>query len=108
MAFVAFVLGSLAALAGVIGLVAPGMLVAIVSMLHGSFGLALATVTRLLLGAALVVSAASSRAPSLFRALGIAIFVLGLLTPLIGVARFDAILDAWATLPRWRVRLWSL
>jgi hypothetical protein len=42
-----------------------------------------------------------------FRALGAAIFALGLLTPLIGVERFDSLLEWWAALHPWRARTWS-
>lgn len=107
MALVAFILGSLTALAGVVGLVAPGLLAGLVGTLTGPLGLGLAAATRLLLGAALVVAAPASRAPTFFRVLGIVIFALGILTPLIGVARFDALLHAWTAMPRWRMRLWS-
>jgi hypothetical protein len=107
MAFLAFILGSLLALTGAVGVVAPGVLATLASMLHGPFALGLATVLRLVLGAALVVAAPPSRAPTFFRGLGVTIFTLGLLTPLIGVARFDAIIDEWTTLTPWRMRLWS-
>jgi hypothetical protein len=107
MAFIAFILGVVTALAGAVGVVAPGVLTALASALHGPLGLALATTIRITLGAALFVAAPASRAPALFRALGVGIFAVGVLTPLIGVARFDAILDWWATLDGWRLRLWS-
>lgn len=107
MAFVAFILGSLTALIGVIGVIAPSVLAAMASALHGPLGLALATTIRLLLGAALFVAAPASRAPLAFRALGAATFAVGLLTPLIGVTRFDALLDWWATLDPILARTWS-
>jgi hypothetical protein len=107
MAFVAFILGSLTALAGAVGFVAPGVLAAVVSALHGPLGLTLATVLRLTLGAALFLAAPASRAPLVFRALGAVTFGIGLLTPLIGVARFDTILDWWATLDPPVARMWS-
>ena len=107
MAFVAFILGSVTALAGFVGLIAPGVLGAIALALKGPIGLVLATVIRLTLGAALVVAAPASRAPMAFRALGAAIFAVGLLTPLIGVERFDALLEWWATLGPWTARSWS-
>ncbi len=107
MAFVAFILGSLTALAGAIGVVAPGVLAALASAFHGPLGLTLATAIRLVLGAALFTAAPASRAPLAFRALGAAILVVGLLTPLMGVARFDNLLDWWATLDPLVARTWS-
>lgn len=107
MAFVAFILGSLTALAGAVGVIAPALLAAVANALHGPLGLALAAALRLVLGTALFVAAPQSRAPFVFRALGAAIFAIGLLTPLIGVARFDALLDWWTTLDPLVARAWS-
>jgi hypothetical protein len=107
MAFVAFILGSVTALAGAVGLVAPHALGAVVTALHGLLGLALAAAIRLVLGAAMFVAAPASRAPLAFRALGVVTFAVGLLTPLIGVTRFDALLDWWTTLDPLLARTWS-
>ena len=107
MAFVAFILGALTAIAGFVGVITPGVLGAIALALRGPIGLALATTIRLALGAALFVAAPASRAPLAFRALGAAIFTVGLLTPLIGVERFDAVLEWWAALGPWTSRAWS-
>ncbi len=107
MAFVAFILGSLTALAGAVGLVAPGTLAGWVGALHGPLGLALAALLRLVLGAAMFVAAPTSRAPLVFRALGAVTFAVGLLMPLVGVARFDALLDWWTTLDPLIARTWS-
>jgi hypothetical protein len=107
MAFIAFTLGMLTALAGAVGLVAPGMLASLAAALHGPLGLLLATVVRLLLGASLFLAAPGSRAPLAFRMLGVATFAVGCLTPLIGVARFDSLLDWWAALPPMVSRTWS-
>jgi hypothetical protein len=107
LAFVAFILGTLTALAGVVGVVAPGALGALALAFRGPLGLGLAAAIRLLLGAALFVAAPASRAPLAFRALGAAVFVAGVLTPCIGVERFDALLEWWAALSPWTARTWS-
>ena len=107
MAFIAFTLGALTAIIGTIGIVLPDWLAALATALHGPLGLAIAAALRLLLGAALFVAAPQSRAPLVFRALGAATFAVGLLTPLIGAARFDALLDWWAALDPWVARTWS-
>jgi len=107
MALVAFVLGALTALAGLIGVVAPGVLGALALAVRGPLGLGLAATLRVLLGAALFVAAPASRAPLVFRALGAAIFVVGMLTPFIGVERFDGLLEWWAALGPWTARTWS-
>jgi hypothetical protein len=107
MAFIAFTLGTLTLVIGTIGVVVPAWLAALATAFHGPFGLALAAGLRLLLGAALFVAAPQSRAPLVFRALGALTFALGLLMPLMGVARFDALLDWWTTLDPWIARAWS-
>lgn len=107
MAFIAFTLATLTAIAGTIGVVLPSWLAALTVAFHGPLGLAVAAGLRLLLGAALFDAAPRSRAPLAFRALGALTFAIGLLTPLIGVARFDALLDWWATLDPWIARTWS-
>lgn len=107
MAFIAFVLGTLTALAGLVGLVAPGVLGGLALAFRGPLGLGLAAAIRLTLGAALFLAAPASRAPFAFRALGAAIFVVGVLTPFIGVERFDALLEWWAALHPGTARTWS-
>ena len=107
MAFVAFTLGCLTALVGVVGVFAPSVLATLTGMFHGPLGLALAALLRLVLGAALFVAAPQSRAPFVFRLLGAVTFAVGLLTPLIGVERFDALLDWWAALDPWVARTGS-
>jgi len=107
MAFVAFILGSLTALAGTIGLFAPNVLASMTTAFYGLLGLTLAAVIRLVLGAALFVAAPDSRAPLVFRALGAVMFGVGLLTPLIGVERFDDLIDWWAALDPLIARTWS-
>src|SRR5690349_21367419 len=107
MAFIAFTLGMLTALGGAVGIVAPNMLGAMTSAFHGPLGLGLATVLRLLLGASLFLAAPASRAPLAFRALGAVTFAVGCLTPLIGVARFDSLIDWWVALDPAVARTWS-
>lgn len=107
MAFVAFILGSLTAIVGTFGIFAPSVLATMTSAFHGLLGLTIAATIRLVLGAALFVAAPDSRAPLVFRALGVVTFIVGLLTPLIGVERFDDLLDWWAALDPLLARTWS-
>jgi len=105
-AFVAFLLGLLMAGLGGIGLLAPSALAAMALALRGPLGLALASALRLVLGAAMFVAAPTSRAPALFRVLGALTFAVGLLMPLIGVTRFDGLLDWWTGLGPVVTRVW--
>ncbi|MCC6763503.1 MAG: hypothetical protein IT293_02475 [Deltaproteobacteria bacterium] len=107
MAFIAFTLGTLTLVIGTIGVVVPSWIAALAIVLHGPFGLGLAAAVRLALGAALFMAAPQSRAPVAFRALGAVTFAAGILTPFMGVERFDALLDWWAALDPWLARTWS-
>ncbi|MCC6849856.1 MAG: hypothetical protein IT294_15235 [Deltaproteobacteria bacterium] len=107
MAFIAFTLGTLTLVIGTIGAVVPSWLAALATAFHGPFGLLVAALVRLVLGAALFAAAPQSRAPLAFRTLGAATFAVGLLTPLMGVERFDALLDWWVALDPWLARTWS-
>ena len=107
MAFIAFASSIVIAGLGTIGLVAPSVLASMALAMHGPLGLALASILRIVLGAALFVAAPASRAPLAFRVLGALTFGVGLLTPLIGVARFNTLLDWWAALDPLITRIWS-
>ena len=56
---------------------------------------------------ALFLAAPASRAPFAFRVLGAVTFAVGCLTPLIGVARFDSLIDWWVALDPALARTWS-
>jgi hypothetical protein len=106
-AFLAFVLSLLIAALGALGMVAPRALVAVATTFGGAPGLLLATALRLALGAALWVAAPRSRAPLLFRALGAAFLFVGALTPLMGVARYDAAVAWFAAQSALTTRVWA-
>jgi hypothetical protein len=109
MAFIAFILGSLTALAGAVGLLTPGALAAMASALHGPFGLTLAAIIRLALGASLFLAAPTSRAPLVFRALGALVRGRPADAAHRSVARLrrDPRLVAWHSIGGDRLRTWS-
>ena len=107
MAMVALVLSLFVAAVGALGVVSPAKLLGLVRRFQSPAGLYGAAVFRILLGAALFVSATASRAPGTVRVAGAIIFVSGLVTPFFGVERFTRILDWWSTRGPVFLRIWA-
>ena len=107
MALVAFILSLTIALVGGVGVIAPTVVAALMAALHGPLGLVLVASLRLVLGTTLFIAAPASRAPLVFRALGVVTFATGMFTPLIGVERFDNLLAWWTTQDSPLVRTWA-
>lgn len=107
MAFVALTLSLVIAILGAVGIVVPTVLVAVSRPFLTPAGLYAAAVLRLVLGAALFVSAPASRAPRTLRILGVVIVVGGLVTPLIGVERARAIVAWWSDQGTALLRIWA-
>jgi hypothetical protein len=92
---------------GVTGLLSPQRLLAVVARAQLQLGLYLIAGFRLLMGTALLLAAPSSRAPLYLQVLGGLSVISGIVTPFVGVRRFEAILAWWERRPPWAVRLWS-
>ena len=107
MAFVAFAICLLIAAVGAVGILSPDGLVGIVRRFQTPTGLYVAAALRLVLGAALFVSAPGSRAPETLHVLGVLIIVAGLITPLFGIERFRKLLDWWSSLGGGFLRAWG-
>jgi hypothetical protein len=97
MAFLAFVLSLAIAALGAVGVVAPSVLLALVTHMRSPLGLYVAAALRVVLGTALYLAAPRSRAPLLFHALGALTVVAGLALPFLGIERFDALLGWWTS-----------
>lgn len=108
MTLLAFTIGLLIALLGAVGMFSPARLIELVRRFQSPTGIWVAAGIRLVLGVALYVAAPASRAPEAIRALGVFVFVAGLITPLFGVERFRRILDWWAGLGPLVHRVWGL
>ena len=93
---------------GMTGLVVPDRLLELVARAASTLGLYVIAGIRVLLGIALLASANASRAPAYLQILGLVAIVAGLITPLFGVARFEAILAWWRKWNPIVVRLWSV
>lgn len=107
MAFVALAICLLIAGLGACGVFSPDALVRTVRRFQTPTGLYVAAALRLVLGAALFVSAPDSRAPGALSVLGVLIIVAGLITPFFGVERFRRMLDWWASLGAGFLRAWG-
>ncbi|OGL29919.1 MAG: hypothetical protein A3G44_08385 [Candidatus Rokubacteria bacterium RIFCSPLOWO2_12_FULL_73_47] len=104
---VALVLSLLVAALGALGVVAPARLVGVVRRLESPGGLYAAAALRVVLGVALVLTAPTSRAPEVVRLLGAVIVVAGLVTPLVGVARFRRLREWWSARGPIFMRVWA-
>ncbi|MBI2206252.1 MAG: hypothetical protein HYU41_20655 [Candidatus Rokubacteria bacterium] len=107
MRVVTAVLTTFVATVGAVGVVAPARLLALVRSFGTPVGLWTAAVIRLVLGTALFVVAPESRAPDALRVIGILIFVSGVVTPFVGVARLRRILGWWSARPATFQRAWA-
>lgn len=107
MSFVVAVAGALLFLIGLVGVVSPAALAAVVSRWQSPAGLHLAAGIRVLLGIAFLVAAAESRSPVFLRVMGWLLIVTGALTPLLGLRRFEALLEWWKRQPALFRRSWA-
>jgi hypothetical protein len=108
MSLVAGVSGVLIIAVGALGVVSPPRLLALVARSQSQRGLYVLAAIRVIIGAALFLAAAGSRAPALLHILGVISVVAGVATPFFGVHRFQAVLGWWSLRPAVVLRLWCL
>ena len=106
MTLVALVLSLLVAALGALGVASPSRLLGVVRYLQTPAGLYLTATLRVVLGAALFLAAATSRAPELIRIVGTVIVVTGLVGPFFGLERFRRLLR-WSGRGSVFVRAWA-
>jgi len=92
---------------GVLGIVSPDRLIALVRRIQTPAGIYLAAGLRIALGLALFFAAPASRAPEFVGPLGLFVVVIGLITPLFGLERFRRFLDAWERMGSVVLRIWA-
>jgi hypothetical protein len=107
MALVALALSLVVASVGALGVVSPPKLLNLVRSFHSPVGLYVAAAFRVVLGAALVLAARTSRAPEVLRILGFIILVAGLVTPMFGLERFRRLIEWWFARGPAFTRAWS-
>lgn len=87
--------GTIIVLVGFVGVLAPSVPLEVGRSLLTPTSLYVVAAVRIVLGALLLWVAPESRMPKTVRAIGIVIVVAGLLTPLVGVERSEAVLNWW-------------
>ena len=92
---VGIALGVLIAGFGLTGIADPSVLLKVGRSLQSSGALYWIAAIRIAIGALLVWAAPASRAPRLLRVVGVIVVVVGLITPLFGVERVQAVLTWW-------------
>ena len=108
MSLVAALSGLLIIAAGALGVVSPPRLLALVSRSQSQRGLYVLAAIRVVIGVALFLAAAGSRAPAFLQIFGAIAVLAGVATPVFGVHRAQAILSWWALQPAVVLRLWCL
>jgi hypothetical protein len=107
MTFFVAVVGGILLLLGLVGVVSPAALTAFVSRWETPTGLHLAAGIRVVVGIAFLVAAGESRYPVVLRVLGWLILAAGVLTPFLGLRRFQALLEWWKRQPGPFRRAWA-
>lgn len=92
---------------GVLGVVSPTSLLALVSPLLSPAALYVVAALRVAYGLVLWFAAPGAHMPRALRVLGILIIVAGVFTPLFGVERAQAVFQWWAQQPPWFMRAWA-
>ena len=95
----ATVMAALIAAIGVVGVAFPSVLLEFGQSLQTPSALLVAAVIRIIFGAVLVWVASASRMPRTLRVIGFLVIVAGVLTPLFGVERSQAILSWFSSQP---------
>jgi hypothetical protein len=108
MTLVALIICLLTSAFGALGIASPSRLLAVVRHFQTPVGLYFAAGIRVLLGVALLFAAPTSRAPGLILILGVAIIVIGVITPFFGLERFRRLLDWWSAQGSAFVRGWAV
>ncbi len=108
MTLVALIICLLTSAFGALGIASPSRLLGVVRYLQTPVGLYFAAGIRVLLGVALLFAAPTSRAPGLILILGVAIIVIGVITPFFGLERFRRLLDWWSAQGSAFVRGWAV
>ena len=108
MTLVALIICLLTAAFGALGIASPSRLLGVVRYVQTPMGLYFAAGIRVLLGAALLFAAPTSRAPGLIYILGVVIIVIGVITPFFGLERFRRLLDWWSAQGSAFIRGWAV
>jgi hypothetical protein len=104
----ALLVGLLIVALGLVGIVAPGVLVTIGRHSVTPVGLYVVAALRVVIGLVLLGASSASRMPRTLRVCGIVALVGGLATPFLGVERAHAIMNWWLAAAPMVMRLWAV
>lgn len=108
MRWLALLVGLTIAAIGILGIVAPMVLLDAFRSSQTQLGLYVVATVRVAFGLFLIGAAAASRLPRTLRVLGAVIIVAGIITPFVGVERTRAILDWWSAQGTIFMRGWAV
>ena len=97
MKLLVMIIGLLIAAIGILGIAAPSVCLQVARSLLTPSALYIVAAVRVCLGLLLVWVAPGSRAPISLRVLGVLIVIAGVITAFLGVERWRAVLDWWAS-----------
>ncbi len=107
MRWLVVVFGLLIFVVGGMGMAAPGWLMALISRFRSREGFRAAAAIRVVMGIVLILAAGGTRAPRFLQVIGWITLAAGLLLPLIGLARYEAIIDWWLARPEGARFAWA-
>ena len=104
----AMALGFVLAAIGVLGVVAPSVLLEFGRSLQSAGALYVVAAVRVGFGTILFWAAPNSRTPGTLRIIGAFMIIAGLVTPFLGVDRSRAVFDWWSTQGSFLTRAWPI
>ena len=102
------VIGALIVMMGLIGMLMPTVLMALLDRWQGVKRLWLAVVVRLVMGVMLLTAAAETRFPTVVTAIGVIAVVAACAIPLMGYERLDRLVSWWIRRPPLVISAWSV
>jgi len=106
--FLAFVIGVLLIIQGLLGIFAPNAFVGVVGLFQSPSLIYVAAALRVAIGIVLLCAVTGSRLPIFLRIFGVLIVIGGVLTPFVGVQFAHTILALWSSQGSGLVRLFAL
>lgn len=100
--------GLIIAAIGLLGLVAPPLLLDTARLAQSQIGLYVVAALRIAFGLALIGAASAARLPRTLRMLGVLFVVAGIISPFFGVERIREILDWWSAQGPTFMRVWAV
>jgi hypothetical protein len=108
MSLIVVAVGCLIIAMGVAGVVVPARLIDWVMAVQTRAGLYTVAGIRVILGIAMWIASADSKAPRTLAVLGVLVILVGIATPLVGLDRSRSLVKMWSGFGTGVVRVWAL